>query len=157
MSIASWVLALNSLSVISWATAQCRTGLVTPCKEELGLCQNIKRLEPTHLISTSLFFAVLQMLSYGTSAPLHDGTSLCLATYKAQQMSSYFSWRDRPERRKCVWLERCQSKPLCGGWDQHMWLFCSCLINRACFGNKRLKAEKDRGGVSTVTYCRLLP
>lgn len=31
------------------------------------------------------------------------------------------------------------------------------LINRACFGDKRLKAEKDRGGVSTVTYCRLLP
>lgn len=31
------------------------------------------------------------------------------------------------------------------------------LINRACFGDKRLKAEKDRGGVFTVTYCRLLP
>lgn len=31
------------------------------------------------------------------------------------------------------------------------------LINRACFGDKRLKAERDGGGEPTVTYCRLLP
>lgn len=31
------------------------------------------------------------------------------------------------------------------------------LINRACFGDKRLKAERDGGGESTVTYCSLFP
>lgn len=31
------------------------------------------------------------------------------------------------------------------------------LINRACFGDKRLKAERDGGGEPTATYCRLLP
>lgn len=71
-------------------------------------------------------------------------------------MSSHFSWRDRPKGRKYDWKE--VRVCLLVEHEVHICDFVVVAsINRACFGDKTLKAEKDRGGEFTVTYCRLLP
>ena len=59
------------------------------------------------------------------------------------------SWKVGPEGRECDWKGVIVS--LVVEDEVNMWDFLLVvLINRACFGDKRLRAERDGGGEPTV-------
>lgn len=135
-SSASWGLASSSSSVISWAIPQCRTGQDTPWDEQ-------SELLPEHQV-------------FGAHPP--DFNPVPFAFFKCYQMLPWhllmlmlaFAWvplrQDVPIfLRLARWNEEVH---LIGGlrlWKMRSTHF-FILINKACFGDRRLITERDGGG-----------
>lgn len=101
------------------------------------------------MTSISLFFAILQMISDGTSAPHHGGTSLCLAACKAPRRCPHTlaGEMDLSEGSTCDWKGVRVSLLVEDEVNIHDFVVVV-LINKAHLGDKRPKAEGDGGGES---------